>query len=257
MRSMRTRRVAQFAGAVSVAALALTGCSAGQVAETALKNPSTYGVNVDNADASVVLRNGAVTYGTPKGYPAGGNAPLELSLFNRTTQPVTVRIASQPLAGADPKAGVQSARAVGIVGGTPSAVPSTIPGDVEPSGSRAPARPQVTTSNQAGEPTAGASTDPSAPVEPTAAPTPATPAARPAEITIAPLSMVAFRPGDTEKLQVIGLLGPLLPGTSVNLVFAFSNGVAPLVVQVPVGVPMSPVPRGSAHNEGVSEEEGH
>ena len=143
MRSMRTRRVAQFAGAVSVAAVALTGCSAGQVAETALKNTSTYGVNADNADASVVLRGLAVAYGSTKGYPAGGNAPLELSLFNQTTQPVTVRIASQPLAGTDAKAGVQSAQAVGIVGGTPSAVPSTIPGDVEPSGSRAPARPQL------------------------------------------------------------------------------------------------------------------
>jgi hypothetical protein len=257
MRSMRTRRVAQFAGAVSVAAVALTGCSAGQVAETALKNPSTYGVNADNADSSVVLRGLAVTYGSTKGYPAGGNAPVELSLFNQTTQPVTVRITSQPPAGTDAKAGVQSARAVGIVGGTPSAVPSTIPGDVEPSGSRAPARPQLTTSNEAGQPTGGASAGPSAAAPPAVAPTPAAPAVRPAEITIAPLSTVAFRPGGAEQLQVIGLSGRLLPGTSVNLVFSFSNGVAPLVVQVPVAVPMSPAPRGSAQNEGVGEGEGH
>ena len=48
MRSLGTRRVALFAGAVTVAAVALTGCSAGQVAETSLKRPSNQGVNTAN-----------------------------------------------------------------------------------------------------------------------------------------------------------------------------------------------------------------
>jgi hypothetical protein len=260
MRSMGTRRVALFAGVATVAAAALAGCSAGQVAETSNKNPSIYGVNVENSDSSVALRGLAVTYNTTKGYPSGGTAPLELSLFNRTTKPVTVRIGSQPVAGADKSEGVQSARSVTLVGGAPSAVPSGIPGGVEPSGSRAAARPTPTdkpTGSAAPSVTGAASATGSAPVEPSTSPTPPTSAGQPAEITIAALSSVFFRPGETPALQVVGLSGPLLPGNSVSLVFAFSNGAAPLSVLAPVGVPLSPAPRGSALNEGVSEEQGH
>jgi hypothetical protein len=66
-----------------------------------------------------------------------------------------------------------------------------------------------------------------------------------------------FRPGDTRTLQLIGLSGPLVPGNSVSLIFAFSNGVPPLVVQAPMATPMSPAPRGSADIEEVAEGEGH
>jgi hypothetical protein len=252
MRSMGTRRVALFAGAASVAAVALAGCSAGQVAETSNKNPSVYGVNTENANRSVLLRGVAVSYGSTKGYPAGGNAPLELSLFNQTTAPITVQISSEPLAGAGAKQGLVSARSVSLVGTAPSPGASDGPAEVEPTGSRDAARPFPTASDPAGV----ASAEPSAATGPSVAPTPTGAASRPAQVTIPPLEAVIFRPGDTQSLQLVGLTGPLLPGNSVNLVFTFSNGVAPLVVQAPVGVPLSPAPRGSAEieHEGVSEE---
>ncbi len=262
MRSMRTRRAAQFVGAATVAAVALAGCSAGQVAETANKNPSIYGVNAENANNSVAVRGLAVTYGTPKGYASGGNAPLEVSLFNRTTEPVTVTITSQPLAGAEAKSGVLSARAVGIVGAAPTPAGSTVPGGVEPTGSRPAARPQVTVSQEAGQPT-GPNASATASAEPTAsAPAGAPPpqpigadAATPAQIQLAPLDSFIYSPDATQKVQLIGLSGPLIPGNSVNLIFTFSNGAAPLVLQAPVAVPESPAPRASPENEGVGEGE--
>jgi hypothetical protein len=251
MRSMGTRRVALFAGAATVAAVALAGCSAGQVAETALKKPSTYGVNVDNSDGSVAVRGLAVTYVSPKGFPSGANAPLEVSLFNQTTAPVTVQIGSTPLAGADASQGVVAARSVGISGGTPSADPSAATTALpEPTGSRSVAEPKPTATDAGIAPTATASVEPSV--------TPSAPAFKPAQITIPPLGSVVFRPGGQQTLQLVGLTGPLVPGNSVNIVFAFSNGADPLVLQAPVSIPMSPAPRGSAHHEGVGEgEEGH
>lgn len=247
MRSMGTRRVALFAGAATVAAVALSGCSAGHYAETANKEPSVYGVNLENADKSVALRGVAVSYNNTKGYPAGGTAPLELALFNRTTRPVTVRIASQPLADADATRGVVFSRSVSLVGTAPTPVASTIDGAVEPTGSREAARPVgPPAADQPGVASNAPTAEPSATVQPGAA-------AGPAEITIAPLDSAIFRPQDAQQLQLIGLSGPLLPGNSVNLVFTFSNGAEPLTMQAPVGVPTSPAPRGSAENEGVGE----
>jgi hypothetical protein len=42
---------------------------------------------------------------------------------------------------------------------------------------------------------------------------------------------------------------------SVNLVFEFSNGAAPLTLQAPVATPLSPAPRGSG-NPAENREEG-
>ena len=257
MRSMGTRRAALFAGVATVAAAALTGCSAGQVAETANKEPSIYGVNTQNADGSVLIRGLAVTYGTVQGYPAGGNAPLELGLYNETSQPVRVRITSQPAT--DGGEGVVAARSVGLTGAAPSASapPSGIPSEAEPTGSRPPAQ-----KGGVGDPTPGTASEqgtagPSAPATPTLAPTATEAPLRPAELTLAPLSSQTFQPGDAEALQVSGLTGVLRAGGAVNLVFTFDNGVQPLVVQAPVGVPLSPIPRGSAENEGIGEDEEH
>src|SRR3954451_21082712 len=112
MRSLGFRRAALATGVAVVAAVALAGCSAGQVAETALKRPSNPGVNADNADGSVVIRNLSVQYPGVQGYAAGGNAPLELGIYNQTRDAITVLVSSQPLAGAAEKQGVVSARQV-------------------------------------------------------------------------------------------------------------------------------------------------
>ncbi|MEV8509563.1 hypothetical protein AB0368_32700 [Actinoplanes sp. NPDC051475] len=239
MRSLGTRRAFLATGVATVAAIALAGCSAGQVAETSLKRPSNPGANVGNSKGSVVIRNLSVQYPGIEGYAAGENAPLELGIYNQTRQAITVLVSSQPLAGAGDKQGVVSGKQVGLVGGaaaTPSAPATAIP---EPSGSR----PSGNQDDQNGEQIPDPSGNPSPGETPSAAPSAAGGAVRPARIEIGPLNSVTFLPGDREQLEVIGLTGKLMPGNSVNLVFEFSDGADPLVVQAPVSVPASPASR--------------
>ena len=268
MRTLRTRLAVLVAGVAGLCAAALVGCGAGQVAETALKNPSVYGVNAENANGSVLIRGLAVVYNSPAGYPAGSSALLELNLYNETKEPITVLVSSQPptQAATDEKAGIVSARSVTLSGGgDPSTPSSAIP---EPSGSRQAATPDPDASDTAAQPSGEASAGPSG-TDPSAGPsgtapsarpsaTPAPSGGRPARIEIGPLGYAIFRPGDAETLQVVGLTDRLVPGNSVNLVFEFSNGTEPLVVQAPMAVPLSPASRGPAnpaensgeHNEG-------
>jgi hypothetical protein len=242
MRTLGTRRAVLVAGVATVAAAALVGCSAGQVAETALKNPSVYGVNAQNANGSVLIRGLAVAYNGTQGYPAGGSAPLELNLYNETKEPVTVLISSQPPDETTAAAGIVSARSVTLIGGQPSTPSSAIP--EPPAGSRPAATPDTETSDNVVQPSAGASAGAATPA-PSAQPsaTPAVSAGRPARIEIEPLGYAIYRPGGTETLQAAGLTDRLAPGTSLNLVFEFSNGAAPLVVQAPMAIPLTPASR--------------
>ena len=241
MRSLVTRRAGLATGVATLAAIALAGCSAGQVAETSVKNPSIYGVNSQNSDASIYVRNLAVAYDGTAGYAAGEDAPLQLGLYNQTDEAITVLISSQPAAESTAQEEVVSARSVALVGGastTPSAPSTAIP---EPSGSR----PSDNEDDQEGEqvPSRDPSTNPSPGQAPSTEPTPAGAAARPAQIEIGPLGAATFLPEEAEKLQVQGLTGELRPGQSINLVFEFSNGAQPLVLQAPMAVPVSPASR--------------
>src|SRR4051794_18198658 len=202
MRSLGTRRAALVAGVATVAAVTLAGCSAGQVAETALKRPSNMGVNAENSNQSVAIRDLAVVYNGTEGYPAGGAAPLQVGLYNNTPSEITVRGSTRPLTGVTGAPGVVSARMVGLVGGTPSAPSSAIP---EPSGSRPAASPDTDTPNNESQPS----------VQPSAEPTTSAAsegAAQPARITLSPLGYASFLPGDEQSLQVFGLSNALVPG---------------------------------------------
>ncbi|MFC4067143.1 hypothetical protein [Actinoplanes subglobosus] len=223
MRSLGTRRAALVAGAATVAALALGGCSAGQVAETAILDTPIAGVNAASGDGKVLVRNLQVEYNGIEGYEAGESAPLELSLFNETNETVTVTISSQPVERKTVVSGTQ----VGFV----STATVTTPGEVGASA----------------EP--GESAEPSAPAEPASS-------VRPAQIKIDPQGTAIFRPTDAASLQVVGLSGELKPGMTVNLVFEFSNDATPLVVQAPVASPLTPAPRGSAEIHEAEEAEG-
>lgn len=233
MRSPGTRRVALAAGFATVAVLALTGCSAGQVAETAMLDAPISGLNTQSADGSLLIRNLQVVYNNPTGYPAGGNAPLELALYNQTKQPITVLISSRPPQ--TPAEGIVSARQVGLTGGAAAASPSANP---EPSGSR-PSAPADVPTNQP-LPTEPAS---DAPSTSPATPAPTGVALAPARITIPALSSATYLPGEQASVQVVGLSDELAPGDSVSLVFELSNGSAPLAVTAPFAIPLSPASR--------------
>lgn len=263
MRTLGTRRAVLAAGVATVTAAALAGCGTGQVAETALKNASVYGVSAQNANGSVLIRGLAVVYNNTAGYARGASAPLELNLYNETKEPVTVLVSSQPPSETTAEGSVVSARSVTLSGGQASPASTAIP---EPSGSRPAATPDSDVSDTAVQPSSGASAGPSGPTSPSEGPSgtspsgrPSTTAApstgRPARIEIGPLGYAIYRPGVAETLQVVGLTDRLVPGTSVNLVFEFGGGTAPLVVQAPMAIPLSPAsraPGNPAENSGES-----
>jgi hypothetical protein len=115
-RSPHRRAAALLAGAVLGAALLLSGCSAGQIAETAKKEPSVQGVNAEASvdDGSVAVRDVMVAYPGPEGYEGGEDAPLEVRIFNDTRSEVSVTVRTGA-AGTDPEALVR-AGSVELVG---------------------------------------------------------------------------------------------------------------------------------------------
>lgn len=251
MRTLGTRRAVLIAGVATVTAAALAACSAGQVAETALKNSSVQGVNSQNADGSVLVRGLLVQYKDSTGYPAGGNAPIQVNLYNQTTEAITVLVSSQPPAG---EQNVVGARSVVLVGGEPTAAASEIP---QAAGSRPAATPDTETPDNVTQPSESADpgTASSAQPVPSAQSTPGAGAGRPARIEIGPLGSAIFQAGDDTTMQATDLTGALIPGGSLNLVFEFSNGVAPLVVQAPVTVPLSPASRAPGSESEITQPE--
>lgn len=208
MRSQGTRRVAQAAGAAMIAVIALAGCSAGQVAETALLKSPVSGLNTQSPDGKLLIRNLQVSYNSPQGYPANGTAPIEGSFFNQGTDPITVTITSRPQT--DVVSGVVSAQQVGL-------------GPAPAGGSATPA------------PDASAS----APAAPAAS------ALQPAKFTIAPLGSETFLSTTSPTLQAAGLSNELRPGYSLSLTVQV-EGAQAFDVIAPFAVPNSPAPRGSA-----------
>ncbi|MFG1605789.1 hypothetical protein [Actinoplanes sp. NPDC049265] len=247
MRFTGRRVTALVAGSATVAALALTGCSAGQVAETAMKKPSNSGVNASNSNNSVVVRNLQAVYNGVEGYAPGTPVPLEVALFNQTTEQVVVTISSRPLSGAAPSQGAVAAGQIGITGGPGAASASAA---AEPSGSRPPASPDTETPDNvpSGSASGGPAVPPPAPGN--------TPQLQPARITIGAMGSASFMPGDSSQLLATGITSKVTNGQAINLVFEFSNGAQPLELQAPVGVPMSAAPRGSADPAENEEPEG-
>jgi len=129
MRSLGTRRAVRVAGAATVAVIALAGCSAGQTAETSQLETAISGLNAASSDGDLLIRNLQVAYANPKGYPADGTAPIEVSLFNQSPDTITVTISSPPHQ--DASGGIVTAHEVGLVGASS--------GSASPSASASPA----------------------------------------------------------------------------------------------------------------------
>jgi hypothetical protein len=247
MRSLGTRRAVQVAGAATVAVIALAGCSAGQTAETSVLEPPVSGLNTASPDGALLIRNLQVAYNSTQGYPAGATAPLEMSLFNQTENPITVTItpATQAVT-----TGVVTASQIGLVGSASGQTPIT--------GSTAsPSENSTATElpSNAATPAAGGSSAPSGVMSPSSAPSvsgsaspsgsassSASPSAQPASITIPALGSAIFIPGDqSQSLQAIGLSGALVPGYALAL--AVQSGGTTMNLLAPVAIPLSPASR--------------
>jgi hypothetical protein len=213
-RSTNRRAAAWLAGAVVGAGLLLSGCSAGQIAETASKNPSIQGVNADaqlieggQVVGSVGVRDVLVVYPGPEGYERGGDAPIEVRIFNETPETVTVQV--QAVAPEDGAEGVAQARSVVLTDDAASTTETT------------------------GSPSPGGSA-------------PADGAAPGIEIPAGEL-IVLSREAESH-LRLDGLSDRLLSGMSVPLRFQFSNGLQ-LEVNAPVAGPLTPIPRATPEVE--------
>ncbi|WP_433304871.1 hypothetical protein ACQP2F_16515 [Actinoplanes sp. CA-030573] len=223
---------------VLAVALALAGCSSGQVAETAIIRPPISGLNTQSPDGNLLIRNFQVLYTGPAGYPAGSTAPLQVSLFNQTERAMTVVIRAAPPVTDAPEPGYVSAQQIVLIGGKAAASPSGNP-EPAPGGETSPHP----------DPSATEVIDPSGPAsKPTTpgaslVPRSAAAAGQPARITIPPLSSASFQPSMRQKLLAAGLSERLSPGRSLNLVLEPGAGAAPMNLVVPMEVPLSPIPR--------------
>ncbi|SCL14612.1 hypothetical protein GA0070624_0475 [Micromonospora rhizosphaerae] len=219
-RSIRgSRRAALLlAGSAAATSLLLSGCGAGQVAETSAKNPSVQGINVQTPDAGYKVRGLYVQYPGTEGYKAGSNAPINVVIYNDTHDPVTVTVTTD------------SAREILLSGSTPAGS--------EPSPSES-ATQIGSASPSPSESGASAAPSPSAPASPSASPSPSAPAGQPARIEIPALGYAQLSTTAGRFLQLVGLNEDLLSGQQVNLVFDFGNGKT-LKTPAPIGVPLTP-----------------
>jgi hypothetical protein len=228
-------RAAQVVGAAAAAALALAGCSAGQTAETSILQTPISGLNTASPDGGLLIRNLQVAYKDTTGYLANDSAPLEVSLFNQTQNPITVTISSE--AQQTVTQGIVSARQVGLTG--PAPTPSSpIASGPAGGGDTSPSTPTPNTSGEVSPPASAPSALPtdSAAVPPSAALTPA-------KLTIPALGSVTFLPGGQTSLIAAGLTDKLAPGNSLALSIQSSTSATPIDVLAPVSIPLSPASR--------------
>ncbi len=198
-------------------AMLLTGCGAGQDAQTASKEPSVPGVSADLK--GIAVRNVQIAYPDreTRTYPRGGDAPLEVRIFNSSTETdALVRVSSE------------IAEEVVLVGSPTEAICP------QASVSVPAARPTL----QPTRPRPGAS--PSGTAEPTPEPPttqgPEAPAGN-AEfaVELAP-GTCALLTGEPYRLELSGLRQELAPGDVVPVTFSFREA-GEVTLQVPFGLP--------------------
>ncbi|MBE1486546.1 hypothetical protein [Plantactinospora soyae] len=237
------RAAAMLTGTAAATTLLLSGCGTGQIAETAAKVPTSVGANAQSADNNFKVRNLSIDYLSLEGYPAGGNAPMNVALYNDSGQPVTVKIMPE------------GARAVVLTG--PSAAPT--PGGTvspSPSATATSGSPSPGTTSGSPEPGGSASATPTGGASATPTPTPTPVQESAAEIRLPAGGFVILNKTVGSWLQLAGLTEALPPGESVPLTFDF--GGSKVQVDAPVAVPMTPAPVGTpVTGEGEEGEEGH
>jgi copper(I)-binding protein len=217
---LQNRRVLGAGVLALGAALALAGCGAGQITQTATQQPAVNGTHAQVK--TIALRDVAVQYPTSgAGYAAGATPALTLTIVNQGTQDdslvsVTTEDGTQATVGGskDIVAGHS------LVIGPDDAVEST--NEAQPTSSGAPASsseaPASTGTSSTGTSSTGTETSssgaPSASVTPTAAP---------ATVGKGTVTLPALKQ-------------PLWPGQVVKVTFVFKNA-GPVTVELPVAAP--------------------
>ena len=241
-RQRHARLVAASAGIIAViAAGALAGCGAGQIAETSKivsavpgGSTSVAAPTENNPNGALLINNVTVDYNDVNGYAAGATAPLSMWIINQSTDPVTVTAGDVQLVDPTKATTLTPLGSMSLSGGTP--VVQAIQG-VAGNASTPPAAP----------PSSPANTAPSSPSE---SGVPSAPPAAAASVTIQPGTMLVLSTSagsDVQHLEVADLKGALVPGNTVQLTFnvTMSDGTPLQSTQIvaPVSPPSAPAPR--------------
>lgn len=218
-RLTRRATIAVLAGTGVAALLAGTGCSAGQIAETAKVRSAVPGANADLGD--IALRNLTVLYPDSHVYSAGDDARLVVRIVNTGGTADTLKGVSTDAADS---VTIFSLKADAGVSASPSGTPSGTPSG-SPSGT------------PSGSPSAGPSA--SASVAPAGS--------TDISVPLPPRQLVQLDPNNKndQVLIVNGLKHDLRPGESLKVVFTFDKAGS-ITVNVPVGVPDQVTARPSA-----------
>jgi copper(I)-binding protein len=230
-----------FLVAVTVAStVALGGCAAGQVAQTAYQANSATGATVTAngiaiRDAQIAFPEATVGAQTAAVYRAGGTAPVEMHVINQSTQADRLVSASSPVAGSVTVGGQTDlpAGTVMVVGSPSSAGGQSAPGSTEPSAESPIGSPDASSSpaptNSALEPpdtspTGSASASGEAPAAGLQPP--------PALGALAPSTRFA-------QVELTGLREDIQAGLSYEIVLTFERA-GQVTVMLPVGYPGAP-----------------
>jgi len=247
----------RWAAALTAAGLALTGCGAGNNAQTSEVETAISGVNVDAG--ALALRDLQVDFGETGFYPEGGQAPLRVWIGNSGTETVALESVTSPAAER-----ITLATEVIVDEETPGGDTTETPGGESPTetetptpGGESPSPDEVETPT-GGTPTPGGETPtgaaspspgeatPSLPATETETPQGETPSpgGEQAEligepeftIEIGPASHVRLAPTSGSFLLLEGLKEDVAMGSSVEVTFTFSNGEE-VTVPLPMGEP--------------------
>ena len=218
-------RVALLSAAALGTALLVSGCGAGQISQTADVQPAVPGANSTvgpSVDGSIQLRNVLLAYPGVDGYRQGANAPLLLHISNTGRRPVTlIRVETDAASAVTMQGGA-------VASGSASASPGA-----------------TAAASETASPAASPSETPSG--SPAETPS-ASPGGRPVSVTVPAGGFVTLSPSAGATLQLEGLTRAIRTGEAATITFVFDNG-AEYTLDVPVGVPSAPAPKGSAVSE--------
>ena len=238
-RAAARSRAALVAAAVA-GTVALGGCAAGQVAQTAYQANSSTGATVTTN--GIAIRDAQIAYPEATGgpetaavYPAGGTAPVEMHVVNQNTQNDRLVSASSPIAASVAVNGQTDlpAGTVMVVGSPSSAGGQSAPGSTEPSAESPIGSPDASSSaaptNSALEPadTAPTGSASASGEAPAAGLQPA-----PAIGQVDPSTRFA-------QVELTGLREDIQAGLSYEIVLTFERA-GQVTVMLPVGYPGDP-----------------
>jgi copper(I)-binding protein len=241
-------------------AFALTGCSAGQVAETAIKVPAIPGVDAKVGD--IAIRNALIAFPS-EGYDwaSGSSVPLSVRLINNGNTADRLISASSDLSSSIVLQVVpEGGQATTAPSESPSAAVSetvspsagaTTGGEATPSGPVVTGTPEPTLSN--GQPSPAPSRGTPSPVVDSPIPT-ASPGAA------LPLDLPARKLVDLEvggpQLVLTAISEKIDPATVVAVTLTFERA-GDVTLRVPFAPPGTPLPRESVSHAGEDAEGGH